>query len=54
MAKCPNCGTEISKVKKEWNYSVFHVRMYLCGKCGKTVKIYYRENKLSHTIPKVK
>jgi len=54
MAKCPKCGKEISKASKEWNYAAFHVKLFNCDKCDKTFKAYYREGKLSHTIPKSK
>jgi uncharacterized protein with PIN domain len=53
MVKCPNCKTDItSKPKKEWNYNIYRVKMFLCPKCKKSVKAYYRNGKLNHTIPK--
>jgi transposase-like protein len=52
LVKCPRCGTDISKVTREWNYSAFHVKRYDCQKCEKSFKAYFREGKLSHTIPK--
>lgn len=52
MVKCPKCGIDISEVKKEWDYAVFHVKMYVCDRCGKSIRAYYWGNKFSHTIPK--
>jgi len=53
LVKCPNCGVDIvSKPKKEWNYTVYRVKMFVCPQCKKTIKAYYREGKLNHTIPK--
>ena len=54
MVKCPRCGMAVSEATKKWDYGVFHVMMYVCGKCEKSFKAYYRDNKLSHTIPKSK
>ena len=54
MAKCPRCGKETSNYSKEWNYGIFHVKLFNCPKCDKTFKVYYRKGKLSHTIPKSK
>lgn len=52
MVKCPRCGKEVSNFEKEWGYSVFHVKLFKCEECEKSFKVYYRGNKLSHTIPK--
>jgi hypothetical protein len=53
--KCYNCGTELpSKPKKDWKYTIYTVNMLVCQKCCKSTKAYYREGKLSHTIPKAK
>jgi len=52
--KCPRCGSEASDTNKEWDYSAFHVKRFDCEKCGKAFMAYYREGKLSHTIPKRK
>jgi uncharacterized protein with PIN domain len=54
MVKCPRCGKEVPDASKEWNYSIYHVKLFNCEKCDKTFKVYYREGKLSHTIPKSK
>jgi len=51
--KCPNCNVTLpTKPEKEWNYQQYMVKMSRCSKCGKTIKAYYKEGKLSHTIPK--
>jgi len=49
---CPRCGEEAKQATREWNYSLFHVKRFDCKKCGKSFKAYFREGKLSHTIPK--
>jgi hypothetical protein len=54
MVKCPLCGKEASGPLKEWDYSAFHVRLFYCAHCNKRFKAYYKEGKLSHTIPKSK
>ena len=54
MVKCPRCGTEVSTSTKEWDYGVFHVKMYVCNNCGKSFNAYYYEGIFSHTIPKPK
>jgi len=54
MVKCPRCGKEVSNASKEWDYAAFHVKLFSCEKCDKTFKTYYRQGKLSHTIPKTK
>ena len=54
MVKCPRCEEEVSDYSKEWDYGIFHVKLFNCLKCNKTFKAYYRKGKLTHTIPKVK
>ena len=54
MIKCPRCGKKVSTHLKEWDYATFHVKFFYCPKCDKRFKAYYREGKLSHTIPKSK
>jgi len=52
--KCPRCGSEASDAHKEWDYSAFRVKRFDCERCSKAFMAYYREGKLSHTIPKQK
>jgi len=52
MVACPRCGKEGQETSKEWNYGIFHVKLFNCKNCDKTFKAYFREGKLSHTIPK--
>jgi len=52
MVKCPRCSKEVSNFEREWDYSVFHVKLFECDRCEKSFKAYYRAGKLSHTIPK--
>jgi len=54
LVKCPRCGTEVSTSSREWDYHVFHVKRFDCKKCDRLFMAYYREGKLSHTIPKQK
>jgi transposase-like protein len=54
MTSCPRCSSPAKYTGKEWDYGVFHVKEYQCLKCGKMFMEYYREGKLSHTIPKAK
>ena len=51
--KCSNCGAELpNKPSKEWEYNVYHVKMFDCPKCKKVVKCYFRHGTLAYTIPK--
>jgi transcriptional regulator NrdR family protein len=52
--KCPICRKEATDTRKEWDYSVFHVKLFNCNNCKKKFKAYYKEGKLRHTIPKSK
>lgn len=52
MVTCPRCGAEVFASSKEWNYGAFHVKRFSCKRCGKGFMAYYREGRLSHTIPK--
>jgi len=33
MAKCPNCGKEVSKPDKSFKNVVFHIEAYTCPEC---------------------
>lgn len=44
MAKCPKCKTEVTKPSKNWNYSVYVVKMYKCS-CGNQFREYLRDGK---------
>gem|GEM_PF-1422594 len=50
MSKCPNCGNEATKIVKEWNYSIFHVKNFNCTTCQKNFKAYFKQGKFSHII----
>jgi hypothetical protein len=54
MAKCPRCNFSCKPTGKEWEYGAFHVKQFACGECEKMFMEYYRNGKLSHTIPKQK
>jgi len=52
--ECPRCGADSKPTGKKWKYAVFDVEGYHCEQCDKKFNAYYREGKLSHTIPKSK
>lgn len=52
MPKCPRCLGNAKLTGKEGEYGPFHVKQYECSKCEKKFMQYYRDGKLSHTIPK--
>jgi transposase-like protein len=54
MTKCPRCSSNAKPTGKEWEYAVFHVKQFVCSVCEKKFMEYYRNGKLSHTIPKAK
>jgi hypothetical protein len=54
VVKCPRCEKESQGTGKEWNYRVFRVKLFKCPIDGKTFSVYYKDEKLSHTIPKPK
>jgi len=49
MVKCPNCGTEVSEILKDWTYGVFHVNMYKCS-CGNQFREYFHKGKLKFIL----
>jgi len=52
--KCPVCGNEATATGKEWKFGQFDAIGYKCASCGKSSSAYYKEGKLSHTVPKSK
>lgn len=54
LINCANCGADLSAIthKKKWKYTIYEVRMVVCPKCGKSVKVYYKDGKQHHTISK--
>ena len=54
MVKCPKCGKEGQALGKEWDYSIYHVKLFKCTEDRQTFKAYYRDGKITHTIPKTK
>jgi len=52
MVECPMCGKVSRYVEKEWRYNVYDAKSFYCVECGKSFNAYFKENKLSHTIPK--
>ena len=55
LISCPNCGTELpNKAHKEWKYQSYQVKMLICPNRKKSLKAYYQNGRLNHTIPKAK
>jgi 5-methylcytosine-specific restriction endonuclease McrA len=54
MAKCPRCNSPVKLTGKEWDYGPFHVKQHSCSDCEKMFMEYYKDDKLSHIIPKKK
>ena len=52
VAACPRCGKASRYVEKEWRYDVYDAKLFYCVECGKSFNAYFKDNKLSHTIPK--
>ena len=52
MVECPGCGKVSRYVEKEWKYDVYDAKSLYCKECGVCFNAYYRDGKLSHTIPK--
>jgi len=52
VAKCPRCSSNAKLTGKEWEYGPFHVKQYTCSGCEKKFMEYYKDGKVSHTIPK--
>ena len=52
--KCPVCGEDATPTSKEFKFGVFDGKQQKCGACGKTFNAFYRDGKLSHTVPKAK
>ena len=54
MMNCPRCGGESKATGKEWKFGLFEGKQYNCSGCDKVFSAYYRDDKLSHTVPKAK
>lgn len=52
MVTCARCSSKAEITGKEWKYGPFHVKQYTCLSCKKKFMEYYKDGKLSHTIPK--
>ena len=50
---CPRCGGEAEKTGKSWKFGVFDTDGYGCQACGKTFNAFYKDGRISHTVPKV-
>jgi len=49
---CPRCGGDSTPTGKRWQYSGREAESYNCPKCKKKFIAYYKNGKLSYTIPK--
>jgi DNA-binding MarR family transcriptional regulator len=47
---CPSCHNTASSKGKKWKYGVFNVELFACDNCLKTINVYYKNGKFSHTI----
>lgn len=54
MTSCPRCGAEAKATGKEWKFGQFNAKSYNCSSCEKVFSAFYKEGKLSHTVPKAK
>lgn len=54
MVSCPFCKTENESTGKEWDYGAFHVKDFVCKKCMKRYRAYYKNGAFNHTVPKPK
>lgn len=54
MVVCPRCSGNTKLTDKEWEYGSFHVKQYACSGCEKKIMEYYKDGKISHTIPKIR
>ena len=52
--ECPRCKSVAESSGKRFGFGVFEGRSYSCVPCGKSFNAYYRNRKLSHTVPKPK
>ncbi len=51
--KCPVCGNEINgNPIKEWKFSIYDVKRYVCPSCGASFNTYEYNNVEKYTIPK--
>jgi len=54
MVKCPNCGTKVSTVSREWNYSRYHVKRYDCPNCKTWIREYYYKDECVFVLAPIK
>jgi hypothetical protein len=49
---CPRCGEPSESTGKKWKYGSFDVEQQRCDGCAKMFNAYYKDGKLSYTVPK--
>lgn len=49
---CPRCGALSKTTGKGFKFGVFEGRSYFCEGCDKSFNAFYRDRKLSYTVPK--
>jgi len=52
VADCPRCGKASRYLEKEWRYDVYDAKSFYCKECGVVFVAYFKDGKLSHTLPK--
>lgn len=52
--ECPRCQNMTESRERKFSFGVFEGRSYFCEPCEKSFNAYYRDKKLSHTVPKPK
>ncbi|UCH56941.1 MAG: VOC family protein, partial [Candidatus Bathyarchaeota archaeon] len=50
--KCPRCRALTEPGVKKFSFGVFEGRSYVCGACTRAFNAFYKDRKLSHTVPK--
>ena len=49
---CPRCGGEPKSTGKDFRFGVFDGKQYHCEECRKTFNAFYRDGRITHTVPK--
>jgi len=52
--ECPRCKSMAEPSGRRFGFGVFEGRSYSCEPCEKSFNAYYKNRKLSHTVPKPK
>jgi predicted lactoylglutathione lyase len=52
VLKCPRCKNKAEHNGKKFYFGPFNGRGYYCERCGRSFNAFYRNEKLSHTVPR--